>query len=71
MQQGECQRHAANNNRSGVETRRWRQRQTMGRRLLELDQPGWLRPEQKGMQFWRSLRLGGAGFSLAWLLSMV
>jgi hypothetical protein len=53
----------------GVAARRGQQRLLMGRRLLELEIVGWSIKPASGERFWRGLRWGGAGFSLAWLLN--
>ena len=54
----------------GVAARRGAQRLWMGRRLLALKIDGWTVTTESGDQFWRGLRWGGAGFSLAWLLNL-
>jgi hypothetical protein len=53
----------------GVAARRAQQRLEMGRRLLALKIDGWTMTPESGLRFWRALRWGGIGFSLAWLLS--
>ncbi|WP_392349681.1 hypothetical protein [Parasynechococcus sp.] len=50
-------------------TRRWSQRQKAAQRLLDQPIKGWLQPKRDGERFWRSLRWGGAGMLLGWLLS--
>ena len=68
IQQGHCQ-HQSQTMGSGVAARRWRQRQTMGRKLLEVEPQGWDSPKVRGARFWTMLRWGGAGFALAWWLA--
>ena len=53
----------------GVAARRAQQRLEMGRRLLALKIGGWTMTPESGLRFWRALRWGGIGFSLAWLLN--
>ena len=53
----------------GVAARRAQQRLEMGRRLLALKIYGWTMTPESGLRFWRALRWGGIGFSLAWLLN--
>ena len=53
----------------GVAARRSQQRLEMGRRLLALKIDGWTMTPESGLRFWRGLRWGGTGFSLAWLLN--
>ena len=67
MQQGQAQ-EAALRQGSGLVVRRVKQRQQLGQRLLEQETSGWLMPQQRGSMFWRALRWGGAGFTLAWLI---
>jgi hypothetical protein len=68
MQQGRRQSRAESHV-NGVESRRWKQRQAMGQRLLDQPTAGWSRPQIRGARFWQLLRWAGAGFSLAWWLA--
>ena len=63
--QGQCQTHA----KSGVAARRWGQRRKLAANLISHPPTGWDRPMVSGERFWRALRFGGAGFTLAWLLA--
>ncbi len=67
MQQGQAQ-SAALRQGDGVLVRRVKQRQQLGQRLLEQETKGWLMPQERGAVFWRALRWGGAGFTLAWVI---
>ena len=61
--QGQCQAHA----QSGVAARRWLKRK-LAANLITQRPVGWASSPVSGERFWRSLRFGGAGFALAWLL---
>ena len=65
IQQGECQHQPA----LGVRGRRWQQRQLFAQRLLDRDFKVWLHSERSGSRLWRSLRWGGAGFVVAWVMA--
>ena len=52
----------------GAVSRRAKQRQKLGQRILEMEIQGWLMPSVCGTAFWTGLRWGGAGFILAWWL---
>jgi len=65
--QGHCQSHG----RSGVAARRWVQRRQLAAKLISEPPAGWDVPTASGENFWKALRLGGAGFTLAWLLAQL
>ena len=65
--QGRCQSHAG----SGVAARRWTQRRKLAANLMSQPPVGWETPVPSGKRFWRALRFGGAGFTLAWLLAQL
>ena len=65
--QGRCQSRSG----SSVSARRWRQRRRLAVNLISPAPDGWDLPTASGMRFWRALRLGGAGFTLAWLLAQI
>lgn len=67
VSQGQCQAHA----RSGVAARRWLQRRKLAANLITQRPVGWAFSPVSGERFWRSLRFGGAGFALAWLLEQL
>ncbi|MFL0792895.1 MAG: hypothetical protein AB8B70_06995 [Prochlorococcus sp.] len=67
MLQGQVQARSAGQS-SGVQVRRTRQRQRVGRLLMDTSIPGWPLPERKGDWLWRALRWGGPALVLAsWL----
>ena len=68
MQQGQRQ-NKPGRYFNGVESRRWKQRQAMGRVLLDQSIVGWVQNKPSGQRFWIILRWAGAGFSLAWWLA--
>ena len=65
--QGQCQAHVG----SGVAGRRWIQRRKLAANLISQSPAGWDVTPLSGERFWRALRFGGAGFTLAWLLSQL
>jgi len=65
--QGLCQSHVG----SAVAARRWRQRRNLASKLIGQPPVGWDLPTASGERFWRGLRFGGAGFTLAWLLAQL
>ena len=65
--QGQCQAHA----RSGVAARRWVQRRKLAANLITQRPVGWAFSPASGERLWKTLRLGGAGFAVAWLLAQL
>ena len=65
--QGQRQSHVG----SGVAARRWIQRRKLATNLISHPIVGWDVPTESGQRFWKALRFGGAGFTLAWLLSQL
>ena len=63
--QGQVQGHR---DRS-VQSRRWTQRQDAASQMLKQPIRGWHRRRADGERFWRSLRWGGSGLILGWLLA--
>ena len=52
-----------------VESRRWKQRQAMGRTLIDQPMIGWKVNQASGSRYWMILRWAGLGFSLAWWMA--
>jgi len=67
MVQGRC--HSLSG--EGVAARRWIQRRKLASKLINQPLVGWDLPPSSGERFWRALRFGGAGFTLAWLLAQL